>query len=355
MSLYPTLPLILVAAGLALMSALTYLAHLVRVHRRAIGALLKLSNLDPLQLPVKAWPVLATGGIMRLEYSGNWFGQPVQESLGTAQPDSHPFSFNICADTDISLDFKLYAKTGRGEAKLFAENLAGVFRLLLETSVHSKMESLSTALNEQAKLSLYLQHDLRNLAQWVEWLAADLAATPDKETLLHLARRLKHSAPQAAARAKQILNASCKVRINAPQSPQEIELNQAIAQAADHAGIAIHIEGDARICLRRDLLERTLDNLFTNVAPLLRQHADLCVRVEISQQQERIRARIDMPHLAEIASLPAENLFEPFASGRPGGLGLGLYQAHQSMNEAGGELLATLREKHVSFLLILPA
>ncbi|MFA6204245.1 MAG: hypothetical protein WC710_13795 [Gallionella sp.] len=356
MTPYLSLSLILVAAGLALLVAIAYLARLVRRHRRSLGALLQLAqtNQEPLHLPAEAWPALTAGGIMRLEYSGNWFGQPVQESRGSEHPNRHPFTFNIRADNDINLDFRLYASTNRGETRLFAENLAGVFRLLLETSVHSKMEALSAALTEQAKLSLYLQHDLRNLAQWVEWLAADLDATTDDTSLLRLANRLKNSAPQAAARAKQILKASCKVHVNTPQPPQEIALGYTIRQAAEHAGISINIKGDARIFLRRDLFERTLDNLFANVAPLLRQHEDLSVHVEITHPTGQILARIDMPHLEEIASLPAENLFEPFASGRPGGLGLGLYQAHQSMAEAGGELVAELREKHISFLLTLP-
>ncbi len=358
MKAYPLLPLLFLAAGLALLAALAYLAQRVRTHRRSLAQLLQLaqSGLDPLQLPAAAWPTLASGGIVKLEYSGLWFGQTVQNSLGTAPNDRarHPFNFNIIADADVCLEFYLYARDDRGEARLFAENLAGVFRLLLETAMHSKMEALSAALAEQAKLTLYLQHDLRNLAQWVEWLAADFANAKNDDDLLGVAKRLYSSAPHAAARARHILDATCKNPPTTTHVPQVIALGDAIRDAAEHAGISVTVEQEASVFLRRDLLDRTLDNLFSNVAPLLRLHTDLCIAVTIIRQQGKVIARIQIPHLPEVAQLPPEKLFEPFASGRPGGLGLGLYQAHQSLSEAGGELIAEIENDHICFLLSLP-
>lgn len=356
MAPYIILSLIFIASGVALLSAIAYLAQLVRRHRRTLGMLLNLAKggLDPLQLPAAAWPALLDGGIKQIEYSGNWFGQPIQGHFGATQidADNRPFAFEILANDDIQLGFRLYARTNRGEARLFAENLSGVFRLLLETSVHSKMEALSAALTEQARLSLYLQHDLRNLAQWVSWLAADISVARDDEALLGVAQRLRTGAPHAAARATRILNATCKART--PQAIQAVLLTEVIKEATEHADIAVDIEGEARILLHRDLLDRALDNLFANVAPLLHEQADRVVSVTIGRKADKALAKITIPRLSNVAQIPAEKLFEPFASGRPGGLGLGLYQAHKSLMEAGGDLAAELQEHEISFLLTLP-
>lgn len=354
MTPYLILSLIFVAVGLALLAAVAYLARLVRRHRRSLSALLKLakSELDPLQLPAAAWSALADGGIKRLDFSGRWFGQPVQGTFGTASDDSRPFSFRITANDDIRLDFHLYARTDRGEARLFSENLAGVFRLLLETAVHSKMQALSAALAEQARLTLYLQHDLRNLAQWVEWLAVDVADAQNDTALLEVAQRLRSGAPHAAARARHILDATGKTRI--PPAPQPVALAEVITEAAEHAGIPVTITHDALVLLQRELLNRTLDNLFANVATLLRSHPDRSIAVEITRETDKVLTRIRIPRLAEVAQLPPEKLFEPFASGRPGGLGLGLYQARKSLTEAGGDLLAELQQDTIVFRLSLP-
>lgn len=355
MTPYLSLSLIFVAAGVAQLAAIAYLARLVRRHRRSLGALLKLAQtrLEPLQLPAAAWPALADGGLKRLDFSGSWFGQQVQETFGEAQNDSTPFIFKVIANDDVQLDFRLYAKADRGETRLFAENLAGVFSLLLETSVHSKMEALSAALAEQARLTLYLQHDLRNLSQWVEWLAADFGSAQDNDALLAVAQRLRTGAPHAAARARRILDATCKIR--KPPVPQTVALSDVIHEAAEHAGIMVTTDKDASVLLRRDLLERTLDNLFTNVAPLLRTHPDLGIAVTVSQRADQVLAKITMPRLPEVTQMPPEKLFEPFLSGRPGGLGLGLYQAHKSLAEAGGELAAQVCDQHICFQLSLPA
>ncbi len=422
---YTDLPIVLVAAGMALLATIAYLARLVRRHRRSLGALLKLAkiNLDPLQLPAASWPTLAGGGIIRLHFSGNWFGQPVQGEFGETQAGGKPFTFTITAHDDVHLEFELYAITHRGEARLFTENLAEVFRLLLETAVHGKMQALSVALTEQARLSLYLQHDLRNLAQWVEWVAADFAVAKSNEELFEIARHLHTSAHHAAARARRILDATCHTR--SPPLPVAIALADAIHQAAEHAGIGVTIGRDARVLLRRDLLDRTLDNLFTNAAPLLRSHPDRTIAVSIvpnghgkdalpddearhvrfphlnpdettshstklpsevrrdgqffaqlakdgsqvagylpvgEEANERSRefqvsvgkvcVQIRMPRLAQTAH--PEKLFEPFSSGRPGGLGLGLYQARKSLKEAGGEMTAELCGEDICFSLSLP-
>ena len=363
MTPYTDLPLIFVAAGLVLLSAVAYLARLFKRHRRSLSALLKLSqsNLDPLQLPAVAWPALAAGGIKRLEYSGSWFGQPVQDKFGAVAEDCspRPVIFSVKADGDVRLDFLCCTQSSRGEARLLAEHLCGVFQLLLETAVHSKMESLSAALAEQARLMLYLQHDLRNLAQWVEWLAADFSEAQHDDSFLNIALRLRNSAPHAAARAQRILDAICKPPASLPPTKQSVSLIEVIQQAAEHAGIAVtlnidSLETNISVVLNRVLLERTLDNLFSHAAPLLREDPEMNIFVVITRDADNVRVRIEMPSLAESVHLPPERLFEPFASGHPGGLGLGLYQARKSLSQSGGELLAEVRADHICFLLSLP-
>ena len=361
MSTYNNLALIFLVAGLVLLGAAAYLSRLFRYHQRSLSTLLRLaqSELDPLQLPAAAWPALSQGGIRLFEYSGSWFGQTVQDTFGTVHHDGTPFTFIVIADGDIQLDFRLYASASRGEARLLAEHLSGVFRLLLETAVRSKMEALSATLAEQARLTLYIQHDLRNLAQWVEWLAEDFSSAKDDTALLNLSRLLISSAPHAAARARRILDTTCNIHTSLPPKLQPVALLAAIQNAADHAGISVTLnhysdQEDIYVFLRRTLLERTLDNLFTHVAPLLRVYPELNISVTLTQQADRVLVKILMPHLAEMTQLSPERLFEPFANGRPGGLGLGLYQARKHLSEAGGELAAEMQGRNICFLLNLP-
>jgi hypothetical protein len=60
------------------------------------------------------------------------------------------------------------------------------------------------------------------------------------------------------------------------------------------------------------------------------------------------------PWPSGMPQLSPERVFEPFASGRPSGLGLGLYQARKSLREAGGDLYATPSPEGLGFRLMLP-
>ena len=200
---------ILLAVGVTLLAASYRIGRLARSYRRRMESLLHLASqpIDPLELPAAAWPELAGGGWQRLDWEGNWFGQPVAgmlgaETLGKRAAAAPPLTFELASGDEARLRLALTHTDAWGEHRLFAEHLARVFVLLLETRLHARTEALSAALAERARLSLYLQHDMRNLAQWVLWVSEDFAACGTPETLLAAARRLRDNAPLARDRAE---------------------------------------------------------------------------------------------------------------------------------------------------------
>lgn len=359
-----SLPLILVAAGLALFAASLRIARLARGYRQRMEHLLHLASrsLDPLELPAAAWPELASGGWKHLSWEGNWFGQPVSGALGTAvaprKARTLPRRFDLVSGDDVKLHLALTHSAAWGEDRLFAEPLARVFFLLLETRVQARTEALSAALAERARLSLYLQHDMRNQAQWVLWVCADFVACASDEALIATARRLRDNAPLASDRAERLMTALGKSPV--AEAPSQIDLRDAITQAARLAGIEVAIVGEAQAWIAKSLLARALDNLFSNLATAWR-HAPLSTpTLELkttSTDPSRTFAELDFvcPWPPETTPLATEKLFEPFASGRPRGLGLGLYQSRKSLREAQGDLQAQASTDGLHFLLRLPA
>jgi hypothetical protein len=163
----------LIVAGLAILAASFRIAGLARQYRQRMENLLQLASkpLDPLELPAAAWPDLQAGGWQRLTWEGSWFGQPVAGCLQLAEqkarkPPVQALTFELVSGVEVRLMVRLTHVDAWGENRLFAEHLARVFVLLLETRLHARTEALSAALAERARLSLYLQHDMRNQAQW---------------------------------------------------------------------------------------------------------------------------------------------------------------------------------------------
>ena len=356
------LSVIFILAGGVLLAASYRIAHLARRYRGRMENLLQLASrpLDPLEIPGAAWADLEAGGWLRLEWDGVWFGQPVSGSLQAVAPAkrraSGPLCFELASGDEVRLVVRLIHGEAWGENRLFAEHLARVFVLLLETRLHARTEALSAALAERARLSLYLQHDMRNQAQWVLWVADDFAACEDDVALLGAARRLKDNAPLAHERAERLITALGRNPI--AESPAPVELGEAAAQAARLAGIEPVIEGRVTGWVEKGLLARALDNLFSNLGAAWRDKPTVAVTMRLSTSGATGKPMAQMeffsPWPSGMPQLSPERVFEPFASGRPSGLGLGLYQARKSLREAGGDLYATPSPEGLGFRLMLP-
>lgn len=356
--------LFLIVAGLAILAASFRIAGLARRYRARMENLLQLASkpLDPLELPEAAWPELQGGGWQRLSWAGSWFGQPVSGALQAARPKVRkppvePLVFELKSGDEVSLAVTLTHADAWGEDRLFAEHLARVFVLLLETRLHARTEALSAALAERARLSLYLQHDMRNQAQWVLWVAEDFEACETQQAMLEAAARLRDNAALAKDRAERLIAALG--RHPKVEQPTLVELQVAARQAARLAGVEPLIEGEASVWVATGLLARALDNLFGNLAAAWRETPSVPPKLSLRTISSSPLAMVELdffcPWPPGIKPLPQEKIFEPFASGRPSGLGLGLYQARKSLREAGGDLRARPDAGGLSFLLLLPA
>lgn len=354
-----SLPLLFVVAGLGVMAASSHLSALARRNRQLMDVLLHLEDdeaLDPLDLPRAAWPTLAAGGLTGMAWSGQWFGQSVSGRIGK-MPAGGAFDTTLRAGDDVHLTLRIAGPAKRGESRLFAEHLTRVFVLLLEARVRERSAMLSAALAERARLTLYLQHDMRNLAQWVVWVAADFADAVDDADLDKVARRLRDNAGIAGTRAQRLTAALGASNAWREDNAQAVALHQAIEQAARLAGLRVECHGEATVWASEALLHRALDNLLGNLAGEFRRQPDYVLHVYLSAapgQESTASAYFASPWLANAQPLAPEKLFEPFASGRPGGLGLGLYQARKSLREAGGDLFAQMRSEKLYFFIYLP-
>ena len=363
-----SLSLVCLAAGLTLLATSLGLSRRARRYHNGMQALLRLGGrgLEPLEIPPAAWQVLQAAGWGHLQLTGDWFGQPVNSEWGARSSPTRPSSkkslplvIRLNSGEDVILTVALTHSAVRGEGRMFADQLARVFILLLEAALRTRTEAISLALAERARLTLYLQHDMRNLAQWVGWVCADFSDCPDPESLLAAGQRLQRNAPLAQERAQKLIASLGNSPAN--ESPSEIDLGEAIERAAHLAGVEVRLHGEAKAWIAQALLARALDNLFSNLAPNWRDPAvpkpvlQLGATTSPTSATPMAVLHFFSPWPESVAPIASEKLFEPFASGRPGGLGLGLYQARKSLREAGGDLTARCEAQGLMFLLRIPS
>jgi signal transduction histidine kinase len=354
-----SLGFLLIAAGIAVLAASYRISRLARSYRQRMEQLLQLANqaMDPLDIPAAAWPALADGGWHLLSWEGSWFGQPVSGEMKAPVSDHKNLPpalvFNLGSGEDVRLQLRLTHTKAWGEDRLFAEPLARVFVLLIETRLHAQTEALAAALAERARLSLYLQHDMRNLAQWVIWVSGDFICSDNNEALLSAGRRLRENAPLAQERAERLINALGQHPT--AEIPARLALAEAVRKAARLAGIEPTLSGEAHAWIAPGQLARVLDNLFSNLAAGWRIPTPVSPIIDLEMIGSGAEMRFLSPWVPGMEPIPAAKLFEPFASGRAGGLGLGLYQARKTLREAGGDLAAEVLSEGLRFRLRLRA
>ena len=372
---------VLVVAGISIGLVLLYLRRQSRLHRLRMGKLLALRHDlydDPLATLTRHQATLANAGLRQLDCIGNWYGTPVAIRLGrkmpphtgpaghTGQQISQRFDYD-----DIALTLRIGLTGLRGERRLFALQAAQVLFAMLQGALAARQLALVAATSQRARVGVFLQHDMRNLAQWVQLVAEDFEAADTDDKLMARARRLRSNAPQAARRAQRMsqamLNPTWQPSASASlqgassfgaqrdeQSEQDqLDLPAYIEEAAQIHQVNISLTGSATVEWDSAALVTVLDNLLGNVSGLSRdgmQSAQCSVVIE--NLDDRVDIRFETPHLP--LEIPLEKLFEPWASSRNTNKGLGLYQARKQALAAGGQLTAQRLEKGISVTLSIP-
>ena len=372
---------VLVAAGISVGMVLLWLRRQSRLHRLRMGDLLALGrelHADPLATLTLHQATLANAGLQQLDCLGNWYGTQVAIRLGTTMAlHSAPegASGQDCISQrfdhdDIALIVRVGLAGLRGERRLFASQAAQVLFAMLQGALAARQLALVAATSQRAKVGVFLQHDMRNMAQWVHLTAEDFAAADTDDKLMASARRLRSHAPQAAQRAQRmsqaLLNPTWQPSAAAALSgspglgghdgdalPEWLDLPDYLAEAAEMHQVSIDLTGTASVEWEAGVLVCVLDNVLGNVSALARERLQpaYCA-VVIDSLADRLEMRFETPQLP--LEIPLEKLFEPWASNSHSNKGLGLYQARKQVLAAGGQLTAKRLGKGISVVLSIP-
>ncbi|GIX35312.1 MAG: hypothetical protein KatS3mg126_1091 [Lysobacteraceae bacterium] len=341
------LAMVLVGSSIAL--SLSWLRRSAREHVALAQQLI--ARRAEIGTDVLAWfdacrTTLEQAGVVGLRYRGLWFGGEVAGEWGERRGERRTRPLNA---GDLSLTVELWVRPLRGERRLLREGVLSVFDLLLQQSVLAKSEAVAAALAQQAELSLYLQHDLKNLTQWVLLVTDQLTSAGD-DRLLDLARHLREHAPLARLRAERLVDQLSRPREEAGGPPQPIDLFQEARVFACLHGLEITTPpGQLVLQLPRHALERILDPLFASLAAiepaprialeLARDPGGLRVTVHASRRPAASLARLFEPRIRDTSGLPA----------------LGLFQARSAALALGGSLTAEAEGEGLAYQLRFPS
>ena len=110
---------------------------------------------------------------------------------------------------------------------------------------------------------------------------------------------------------------------------------------ARSAGVEITIEGSevAMVMADRLQMQQVLLNLIRNAIEAVGERSDMERRITVRLRQREGEARVDVEDNGPgVSAHVADQLFEPFASAKPTGMGLGLLLSREIIRFHGGDL-----------------
>jgi putative PEP-CTERM system histidine kinase len=240
-------------------------------------------------------------------------------------------------------DFDLLRTAGRQAASSFAESLS--------------QEALANAqrFEEFNRRFAFILHDVKNLVSQLSLLArnaerhadkadfrADMVATL-RGSVGKMNELLARLAPHSPARVQRL----------APEPLRPVLTAAIAARRADHN---IRLLGDTNLWAVFDAaaLEQAVGHLLQNAVEAC--SATVPVTVKVSCADGTIAIAISDKGMGMDSDFVRNRLFQPFASSKPGGFGIGAFEARSLITAMGGQLAVDSRPgRGTTFTILLPA
>jgi signal transduction histidine kinase len=352
--LYPYLIII----GSSILAATGWLLHQYRKQLQHTRALIQLNEDLAYDLPDflrECWPILKKAGFLGLSWQLEWFGTRVTETHGVQAGEKVEKKFEV---QEINLLVHMYRPKRGWEQRYFSNAQADSFFLLIRMNLWIKLGTVQRAFDQTAKMTVFLKHDVKNMVQLLSLSAEQLQTTqPGQEQ--RLLGSLRTAIPAVRDRAEHMLRALSDkpTKTKQPDLMQiaSLSLEKILQQTASLYDLPVIISGTANVAMDKDQLLTIVDNLLGNYSTQARKKGKL--RPELSIAIEVVEGKV-VTSIEDIHGGPfpwPERLFEPFWSEHGSGRGIGLYQARQQANAAGGDLSAIAApDKPLRFILTLP-
>lgn len=298
----------------------------------------------------EAWPLLAEAGLRGIAWRLDWFGVPVEERMGLSNGRSLYREIQV---DEMKLSITLYQQDARGEQRYFNETLIETFLLLLRTDMLIKAGTTDATIAQLAKLNLFLQHDMKNIAQFIQLMADQLATVPagkEQQVLNHL----RTATPLIRHRADRIVR-TLTVGQHLVEPIRTLMLHEKLSELCNLYHLDFNIIGEASVSAPENTIDSALDNILKNYSDMQLRDNQVKPSIAIVITNDERDAHIAISAINTPPAQQVERLFEPFWSSDPAGLGIGLYQAKQMLEMCKGSLhVQQIEGGHLQFHIRLP-
>ncbi len=343
----------LIFIGMALLFAVYYFRSQSKKLSRALSDLYRLNQSvqqDALNFFEQSWPILEQLGCLSMEADIQWFGENKQLLFGVPSNKGRRYVFNVAQDDMVfSLRVVLNRKASEPESLSFL--VLKTFISILEQNLILKRSEILASQKRLERYQLFVQHEIKNIAQFIQLLCEQVKHIEKKEDKLKLVDRLKTTLPPMAERAKKTV-LHMKRPAEQVYECSELQVHALLKEVLGMYGLTALILGKATVCLPRELFIEALKNVLGNFRDHCSIKQDITIHIELIKETT-VSIKISAQKVQQTTMEP-ERLFEPFWTTSDSGMGLGLFLARELLKQMKGQIEFEQQSKYFGFRLLLP-
>lgn len=307
-------------------------------HFNIISQLIKMNEVDgfdPVKLLHHLEPFLTRLGIKDYGYYLFYHNTEYVRRNGSMRKPMEKFVHTA----DYTVYIGIVPRFGRLDPDFISRILVEIIFLLLKADVNIQTASAREAFRKSEEIQTFVNHDVKNLIQFVNALEFNLNEVQDEAGHKRLTRYLQKSLPSLKVRADKILSALNSTRPEPDSIPEKMRPIVLASDISAIYGIVLHSENsiDTEITAGKRELTVIIENIIKNFydKSIVEPGIDLFMSIDEEDGAYLLTFRDTGSPIPD-----CEKIFEPFYSGKVNGLGIGLFHCRNLAMGMNGFLKA---------------
>lgn len=349
----------LIVMGLSLFFTAYYFRLQSKRLRHALSRLYEINKQveqDAIDFFHQAWSVLESVGCVRLQADVAWFGE--SKAIKKGQPVGAKRvkkQYQVVRD-DMGFEIIIYMQRDAARSESMAGLVITTFLHILEQNLVLKQSEILTSQKRLERYQLFVQHEIKNIAQFIQMLSEQVQAVKHSEDKIKLVERVATTLPIMAQRARKTID-HMKQPLDEFYVGNVFAIQDIIAEVLGMYSLHADIKGDVSTNVSKEILLEVFKNILGNFRDHPTSSKPLTIRITKSKSTtgQTIRVIVLSEKISE-QDFVSERMFEPFWTTSESGMGLGLFLSRELLKKVDGnvQFYQTIEEDRFGFIINLP-
>ncbi|WP_040727790.1 ATP-binding protein [Thiomicrorhabdus sp. Kp2] len=338
-SLIQWLWLALIVIGFSLFFTAYYFRRQSKRLNRALSSLYELNqncHQDALDFFNQAWSILNSVGCAKINANIEWFGERKTVVKGSEERLRLVKQVHSVSREDMRFEIVLFVTKDANQLESMAGLVIKTFLNILEQNLVLKQTEILTSQKRLERYQLFVQHEIKNIAQFIQLLSEQLQTVGNEEAKLKLVERLVNTLPPMALRARKTVE-HMQQPLSEFYEGNVYTLKDLIDDVVQMYSLNVLLEGNVSTKLPRQVLLEVFKNILGNFRDHPSSEEPIHISINHNGLEQKVNIRI-ASHKINDQEFLSERMFEPFWTTSESGMGLGLFLSRELLKQLEGQI-----------------